>query len=96
MAKEEKKPKDELVGLTNEKKKDKNYNDEAKNVIEIIEKSPEKDQFTEFAEFLGSFLEMGIGKFGDETVLNHMENIKFDYMLTRKLLQFGLLKQTGE
>ena len=89
----EEKPEDELVGLTDQKKKIRNYNEEAKNVIEIIEKSPEKDQFVEFAEFLGSFLELGISKFGDETVLNHMENIKFDYRLTRRLYQLGILKK---
>ena len=88
-----KEEKDELVGLTDDKKKERNYNEEAKNVIEIIEKSPEKEQFNEFAEFLGSFLELGITKFGDETVLNHLENIKFDYRLTRRLYQLGVLKK---
>ena len=34
----------------------------------IIEKSPDAEQFKEFAEFIGSFLELGITKFGDETV----------------------------
>ena len=90
--KEPKEEKDELVGLTTDEVTKKDYNEEAKSVIAIIEKSPEKEQFVEFAEFLASFLEIGITKFGDETVLNHMENIQFNYRLKRELLALGVIK----
>lgn len=88
----EKKEEDEIVGLTDDKAEKKNYNEVAQDVIKILEKSPEKEQFNEFAEFLGSFLELSINKFGDETVLNHLENVKFDYRFIRKAIQLGLLK----
>ncbi len=88
----EKQEKDELVGLTTDEEAKKDYNEEAKNVINIIEKSPEKEQFKEFAEFLGSFLDLGMVKFGDETILNHLGNIDFNYRLKRELLVLGVLK----
>ena len=75
------------MGLAHSKPVKQNYNQIANDVANIT-----KDNFQEFTNFLGSYLEIYIQKFGDHIITNHLENLA----LLIRLKQLGIIKEKSE
>jgi len=75
------------MGLAQSKPVKQNYNQIANDVSNIT-----KDNFQEFTNFLGSYLEIYIQKFGEHVIINHLENLA----LLIRLKQIGIIKEKGE
>lgn len=64
-----KEPKEE-VELKEDQKKAVDLNETAKNVAEVT-----GDEFENFVDFLGSYLEINMEKFGAPTLIHHLDKI---------------------
>jgi len=82
---EEKKSKLENMDYVEKGKSKTNYHALAEDVANTT-----KNNFDEFVEFLGAYLEINIDKFGVVTVMDHLQNIELNVRMKR--LESGKVK----
>lgn len=82
---------EEFVELENGEKQNKNYHEAANDIAAQI-----KDNFDDFKDFLGSFLQIYARKFGEDKIQDHLENVNITFRLSRLGLIKGEDKKDGE